>query len=267
MPTLPQTQHKIIPATDAFDIEMATYFSDNLLHIRESLNDPKGRIDVKDYSYRIINHWENNGLFELKRGEEGSGWRRFSAMDKIWLKIIGELRLFGVSVEKIRAIREFLETGESKVSKYPLLEFYCAKNIAKGEPSYFLVFSDFSVQIASESDLKLAESFGSLCNHIRIDLGDILQGIFPKMNLSKKVSQSYELNNDEIELVLAVRTGFFREIKIELKNGKIYKMEKELENPEKEITKILKEGGYQTITIQMENGKVRHIKQIKKQRL
>jgi DNA-binding transcriptional MerR regulator len=261
-----QVLNKVIPATDTIDLEFADYISDQFTHVREDLNDPRGRIDSNDFSYRIINHWEENELFRLERGTEGGGWRRFSAMDRIWLEIISELRGFGVSTEKIKKIRLELESkNKTSLMKYPRLEFYVARYMAKREATYLMVFSDFTAQIACEFEISIAELFQPLSSHLRIDLSAIVQKIFIG-DLKRAHKPSFTLSDSETELLLAVRVGAYNEIKVVMRDGQIIRFEKEKAYVEKDIFKLIKEAEYQTITMHLNDGKVSHIKQVIKQK-
>ncbi len=58
-------------------------------------------------SYRVINHWENVGLIDNFR-EEGQRWRRFSFVEFIWVRMIDEMRRFGLPVESIKVVKQSL---------------------------------------------------------------------------------------------------------------------------------------------------------------
>ena len=64
---------------------------------------------VKDLKvpYRNINHWDEKGLL-LNTRREGGQWRKFNFMDCIWIRIVTELRKFGVSFSTIVALKEIL---------------------------------------------------------------------------------------------------------------------------------------------------------------
>ena len=63
------------------------------------------RLGVKDtgVSYREINHWDKMGLIRCKRRSK-TGDRKFNFIDFIWIKLIAELRSFGVSIPVIEKI-------------------------------------------------------------------------------------------------------------------------------------------------------------------
>lgn len=65
----------------------------------------KERLSVKDtgINYRVINHWDEKGLIRFARNST-EGHRRFSFVDFIWIKVVNELREFGVKLQDIEKI-------------------------------------------------------------------------------------------------------------------------------------------------------------------
>ena len=57
--------------------------------------------------YRNINHWDEKGLLLNTRREDGQ-WRKFNFIDCIWIRILSELRKFGVSFPRIITLKEIL---------------------------------------------------------------------------------------------------------------------------------------------------------------
>ena len=57
--------------------------------------------------YRSINHWGTFGLFDDDR-EDVKGWRRFSFVEFIWIRMIDEMRKFGLPMETIKAVKGHL---------------------------------------------------------------------------------------------------------------------------------------------------------------
>ena len=65
----------------------------------------KERLTVKDtgINYRVINHWDEKGLIRFARKSK-EGNRKFSLADFIWIKLVNELREFGVKLTDIQKI-------------------------------------------------------------------------------------------------------------------------------------------------------------------
>jgi DNA-binding transcriptional MerR regulator len=98
-------QFKIDEFFDIKSIEKAVQLFEQLMEDRFYVNNT-------GISYRTINHWDEKGLIRCKRKKEG-GDRRFSFIDFVWVKIVNELRTFGVSVPIVKKItNEIYETME-----------------------------------------------------------------------------------------------------------------------------------------------------------
>jgi|GEM_PF-880447 len=84
------------------------------------------RLTVRDtgINYRVINHWDNKGLIRFgRKSKEGN--RKFSFVDFIWIKVVNELRSFGVQLPVIKKM------ADDVYEPLPVLEMMdgLAKNI------------------------------------------------------------------------------------------------------------------------------------------
>ncbi|HWZ21060.1 MAG TPA: MerR family transcriptional regulator [Cytophagaceae bacterium] len=76
-----------------------------------SLDEAKAMLDflqqplfhIKDLglSQRVVMHWDNYGLLNIKR-DNNDEWRKFNFVDYVWIHIIQELRTMGVPLEIIK---------------------------------------------------------------------------------------------------------------------------------------------------------------------
>jgi len=76
---------------------------EKLVELYEVLNEQ--RLSAKDtgVNYRMINHWDEKGIIRFSRTNKDSN-RKFSFLDFIWIKIVNELRSFGVKLPVIQKI-------------------------------------------------------------------------------------------------------------------------------------------------------------------
>ena len=76
---------------------------DKVAELHEVLNEQ--RLSAKDtgVNYRVINHWDEKGIIRFTRATKDSN-RKFSFIDFIWIKIVNELRSFGVKLPVIQKI-------------------------------------------------------------------------------------------------------------------------------------------------------------------
>src|SRR5689334_5316863 len=111
---------------EAFDNGFYQYFKNiEQNKISQLLNSTDRNIKFDTITYRQLNSWENEGLLSVQR--EGREWRRFSIIDAVWVKLIKELREFGMSREQLKATKKSLEFDCEKCGvAMPILEFYTA---------------------------------------------------------------------------------------------------------------------------------------------
>jgi DNA-binding transcriptional MerR regulator len=76
---------------------------DKLGELFELLNEE--RLSAKDtgVNYRVISHWDEKGIIRFSR-ENKEANRKFSFIDFVWIKVVNELRSFGVSLPIIQKI-------------------------------------------------------------------------------------------------------------------------------------------------------------------
>jgi len=234
----------------------------------------KGFID-KQYSlknthvsYRVINHWCKLGLVQDSRKKQ-TKWRKLSLSDLVWIKIIGRLRKFGLSLNKIKKVRqELFYSPIKKTTRIHQFEMYIGHAMLK-RPCLIIVFEDGSADIGLFSEYKARiELIGGLKSHLIINLNDIVQEIFSTKDITPKYTSGTELNTEELSLMLAIRSGNYKSIKIRFKDKsiKLLELEKE-ETTQKRINQILKENNYQDIQLTQSDGKIVKINRIIKQKL
>lgn len=242
---------------DAFDNGFFQYFKDRKgSHISAILNSKDRKVTFKDITYKMLNDWEKAGLLDNNR--DGNEWRRFSIMDAIWLKIILELRSFGMSWKQIKITKESLEFQCKKCGvAMPLLEFYTAFAIGNKMPVLILVFNDGVAIPANYTQYKINRDFLGLENHIQLNLNTILQGFFPEIDLSASLKLEMPIELDEMELLAFIRIGKFEKIEITFNSGKMDVIEGTKRGDANSIlSNVIHEHDYQKIEVVMENGKI-----------
>ncbi len=244
-----------------FWLAYADHFTSDIgKRFSQMLNEKDKRLDIDDVTSRILNNWEKNGLLDAER-PEGKGWRKFSIMDLIWLRLVVELRKFGLPLEKTRLARKKLTGGEGfDGSEYPLLEFYVAKAFSSRIPCFILIFEDGRAEPVSQAQFNLGIELLLFGNCIIISLNEIIQNIYPKLDLKPQFEYTLNLNPSEFELLTTIRMQDFQSIKVKLNNGKIEMFEaSKPEKVEKRIVDILKADLYQNIEIKQVNGNIVYI--------
>lgn len=241
---------------DAFDNGFYQYFKERKgNHISQILNDRDRKVVFKNISYRQISGWEKEGLLDKTR--VGNEWRKFSIMDAIWLKIIHELRAFGMSWKQIKVTKESLGFQSKKCGvSMPLLEFYTAFAIANKMPVLILVFNDGVAIPANYTQYKVSRDFLGLDNHIQLSLNNIIQGFFPDVDLKPNQKIEIPVDLDEMELLAFIRLNLFEKVEIKLKSGKMTILEgTERLSLSDKLTDIVRQHDYQKIEFDVAGGK------------
>jgi hypothetical protein len=107
--------------------------------------------------------------------------------------------------------------------------------------------------------MKLTEDIlrAGLDDHIHISINAILQDLYKDRDLSPLSDTSVELDDDELELIVLLRTRNYTQIKIKQKDGKVELIEcAESLDPTGRIIDLLQDGDFQDISIIQRDGKV-----------
>lgn len=249
---------------ESFDIDLVNYLASvDGIQIHKFFNKRDSSIRQTDETYRTINHWDSAGLLSLGRGE-GQGWRKFSILDIIWVYILGDLRGFGFSLEKLQSVKKslFRQLDES----VNLLEFYVAtaKATKKDNDCFIIVTKEGEADIGTRSEIEATEMIGGLPDsHIKLKLNSYVDRVSKKQGIVTVNDPSLVVSEKERDLLLAIRRGSYQTITIKLDNGDIKRING-TENIEKvdqkkiweTIKEILNEGEFQDITLKQQDGSV-----------
>ncbi len=84
---------------------------------------------IPNISYRMINDWDSKGLLTNHRNDDKKGWRKFSVQDVIRLKLIQDLKSFGMLYPSIlNCVTDIFEIGINP--KLYLFEFFYLATVA-----------------------------------------------------------------------------------------------------------------------------------------
>lgn len=253
---------------EAFDIGFYDYFKDlKNNRISQVLNNKERNVRFDTITYRQLNSWEKEGLLIGTR--EGREWRRFSIMEAIWVRLIKELRDFGMSREQVKISKQSLEFESKKCGvAMPLLEFYTAFAIGNKMPVLLLIFKDGVAVPASLTQYKVAKEMASVENHLQVNLNDLLQSLFPDVDLKPKYKTEMPVDMDEMELLAFLRLGQYEKVEILYKSGKMITVEgMQRVDVNTLVTDVIKEHDYQKIEVVVENGKKVSLRRTLKKRI
>jgi len=175
-------------------------------------------IDDTGLSYRVINHWEANGLLAKRNDIK---WRRFDIEDLFWIHTISELREFGFPLKKILSIKEQLfKIDSAKFSRTTRFSLAIQRFILKEKNTRFIIKHNGEIFIAEDG------CGDEIVNYPHIVIP--LSAIWESVRQSKTVSLVYdfdELSEEEVALMLEIREGNFNSVTVHLQNGKVKRYE------------------------------------------
>jgi hypothetical protein len=189
-------------------------------------------------------------------------------MEAIWVRLIKELRDFGISREQLKISKQSLEFENKKCGvAMPLLEFYTAFAIGVKMPVLLLVFKDGVAIPASLTQYKVAKEMAIIENHLQVSLNDLLQSMFPDLDLKAKEDLAMPVQVQEMQLLAFMRLGDFEKVEVRYRDGRIDIIEGTERIATNRVAEIMKEQAYDEIKIKRQGGKVTSVLRTRKKKL
>lgn len=241
-----------------FDEAYVDFCESDTLHI---LQQKRYTVSETGVSSRVINHWSGLGLLHDSNKKEGK-WRKLSITEAIWVRIIEELRLFNVSLDQVKSVRQWLfYTSIDGRIRTRYFDYF--NNLAfLGNSVFIVVFADGFAQFCLENEYREFQKIrGNYPSHILLNLNEIIQSIYPNLNLKTIVPKFEAVSKQELSLLKEIRSGSFDAIRVRFNDGQPVLIELEkTENIEKKLFDIIQEDKYQKIELLEINGGIKRIK-------
>jgi len=234
------------------------------------VNEKKHSMRDADTTYRIINHWTQQGLFDDERAEDSMDWRKLSLKDVIWLRMARDLRKFGVPLDALKLTYKSLWKRRYGGSKrvFPWLEVAIAFCRLRTQV-ILVVQEDGYAEITTPESLLLSDMLTGVPSLIRINVNDIWREIVGDREGKYIPIQRtpFGLHENEIGACAAMQGTDDGAVTMHLKDGKITRIDtsKQVEGAER-IGDILKETHFGEVTMKVENGKAVHTQMVKKEK-
>lgn len=225
------------------------------LHERDS--------ELKNFpcSYRTLHHWESQGLIECLR-ETKKGWRKFNLLECVWLHVISELREFGLSLDKIAAVKPLFFENYSDDIPIPLMEYYIGAALGWYEPVYLVVFKEGGSVPLNYDQLQTAHRDYQLTHCIQLNINEILKRTGTSLYVPPKYPVELDLPLEMLHLLLLIQMKEFKTVTVHQKNGSIARIEASKDcKPGDQIGEILRSHDFQEIHVIEKGGKVVSIRQ------
>jgi len=236
----------------------------------KKITEDRKRFTSEEITYRTLNHWTKLRLIDDAR-PNGKGWRKFSFVEVVWMKVISELRSFGFPNDKILSVKSSLQNflrEEEKIENSVALQYYIGIAQIKKESSFILAFDSGKAAFATYDDLSYSEMLRSTPNHIRVSLNEILGEILPIGNFAPKNDSQFKLTKEEASLLYEIRVNQVKSITVKSSDGQISQMDIEDKiGPKTSLSELLSEYDYQDITLKKREGKIVSIERTQKKKV
>ena len=233
-------------------------------------------------SSKLLNDWIEAGIANKVEVEDNK-WRLFSLSEAIWLKFVGELRYFGVSISEIKIVKEKI-CGFNKEFINELFDAIKPSPNSDANDSLKYIQSKVN-EIQKKSDIELKNEY-ELMGLSFFDLIMIYTLIFDLelafcytksfgtfVDYSNKFGRELGLNNlDEYQQIISkesyavinmksIYKDFFSNEKIKQTDNFYFGIVTE---KERELLEYIRSGDYSTISIKIEESAIKFVKLTKK---
>ena len=130
---------------------------------------------AENYSARVLNHWEKEGVLNDLR-EGGRGWRKYRPMDRIWIKLVQQLRAFGYPLSKIKVIKENLYDKK-------ILEFAVIQTGVLRFPLQLVLMEGHEHLFALLQSGNWPEDWDGPQASLQVEIAGLIAGIYPYWSL------------------------------------------------------------------------------------
>lgn len=195
---------------------------------QKAVTERKYSLRELNISARVLNSWYKKNILTDDR-INGKGWSKFSLSELIWIGIIKKLRSFGLNINKIKKVKDYIDSFnlEGSPSKFTLIDFYLGMGYYIQTPIKLIIFSNgdalFSRQIALDKALQEKKIEG---NYISIDLLSLVSNLISDIPNSTDYL-NYSLSNLEKEIKDSLKEKETSSVNIRVKKDK-YLIEKEI---------------------------------------
>lgn len=199
------------------------YFSDsseiNLINVDDDLRKKLGsnwslglaRIKNNDVTYRFVNYLTTTGLLSDNREKNGSGWRKLSYVDCIYLELVLALRKLGVKVDIIKYLyNTFSERYTPEHAIYMGLDWLdILITVHCGVEMEVIIDVDSSQPLICDTPMMVLFGTRKTNGQIRVSLSAMVNNVRQRNKMTPiAIRQSFGqsgLSNDEFEAVMGVR--------------------------------------------------------------
>jgi DNA-binding transcriptional MerR regulator len=261
------------------------YFSnESVRHFSEFLHKEKIQMKLvgkegENISSRVLNHWEKMRLIPLGQPRATGTWRSFNLIEAVWLASILKLRQGGMplggilevkrALKDTRQLDDFYQEAEAlkeklidryMVSTNPILEVAIFRIWYHKKAMYLVCHLDGGAEILSHDEYLYKMNQGEIKDHTAILLNTIVQGFFPKKDLSPRFMEMNPRVEDVLKIMNLIYKTAADKVEITMKDGSVKLVEiTKSEDAAAAVEVLLNKADYQRVTVVKHGGKRVHL--------
>lgn len=229
-------------------------------------------------SYRVVNSWAEQGLLDDNRVTD-KGWRKYSLIDVAMVIIFKALRDFGVSIEKMKAIKTYLQTPiravEIEGKRLDLITFAVlyAQRSQQNKNLYLYIYEDGSAFLGTSEDVEEFKAQNPTFRkmYIAVNLNEIWSEHFRE--IQRKEEHLLILNREEVAVINSIRRPDVSKVVVQKLDEGIFIDETHKENAhnieliEKNLSPYFKRLNFGKITLDFNQGKLNNLSIVTKKKI
>jgi hypothetical protein len=249
------------------DEAMNEYF----MALFKTINEPRFYLKDIGVSGKVMSDWIKYALVDEPK-EKGT-WRKYSLKEAIWIKLIEDLRFFGIPLKTIKSIKTSFYDLNQGLNKEAIS--YFERNADKNETHRSINESNKRIQLAlaNEEFASMLEYVNTFSMTIALTMSGVTNPVFIYnnekegfFNLGDTTLEGEEVEEKKKELEKITSTQSFVLINMKSLITKFFNDEKEsvdinyylgLMNPkEKRLIEQIRSSNYSKITINLQEGMI-----------
>ncbi|MDN3651692.1 hypothetical protein QWY77_02800 [Thalassotalea ponticola] len=223
-------------------------------NIREFLRKPKFNVKDSNITYRVIHTWTKDGLLSDNRPEGSVSWRRLNFIEVIWIRVLNELRKYGLSKKQLRESYRTAFNYFTKPESASLFEVAVCLVLQKKSIT-LCIFEDGWLEPMLEDETSINKILNLHGSYIQINLNSLMREVFPNVD-KEEVKLPMDISKEEEEVLAILKAQNLTQLSISLKGGQLVSLDKYFEfNNFEDANKFLSKVRFGEIKIKKRHGK------------
>jgi len=204
-------------------------------------------------SYRVLNHWRASGIIAEKINS------RLTITELIWIRIIQELRTFGLSLEAIKKVHGDIYCSRNENSPYPKIA-ELVNELWDGNNYHLSIQKDGHLTVIPENRVSSFIKSPNYKNSLLLSFKNLISeglSIMDKIVIDRIHEAGGALTQEELVTLQVLREKKYKKVIITMKNGSVELIEAvDTINVDQRLKHVFDEQKYCNIEVIQANGKV-----------